>query len=206
MLILWGRMNSVNVQKVVWALEECGVAYERRDAGMAHGVVDTPDYRAKNPNGLVPLLEDGGTAIWESNAIIRYLAAAYAPGRLWAADPAERSLADRWMDWAATVYAPAMTPAFYNLFRIAPEKRNGEAIAASVEATEKQMALLDAHLARHDFLAGKAFTMAELALGPLVHRWLNMPVDRRNRPAVARWHASLAARPGAAKGLPLPVS
>lgn len=205
MLILWGRLNSLNVQKVAWTLEEIGLAYERREAGLVFGVVNTPEYRAKNPNGLVPLLEDGAAVIWESNAIIRYLAAKYASGSLWAEDPAERSLADRWMDWLVSAYNPAFAPAFYNLFRIAPEKRDPQAIAASVAATEPQMAILDAHLATRPYLAGETFTMAELALGPAVHRWLHLPVERRSWPHVERWYRALAARPKATIGLPLPI-
>jgi glutathione S-transferase len=206
MLILWGRINSLNVQKVVFALEECGVAYERREAGMAFGVVNTPEYRAKNPNGLVPLLEDGDAAIWESNAIIRYLAAKYAACTLWAEDPAERSLADRWMDWLATALNPAFSPAFYHLYRIAPEKRDPAAIAASVAATEPMMAILDSHLDRNAFLAGARFTMAETALGPAVHRWLHLPVERKSRPNVERWYRAIAVRPAAGPALPLPLS
>ncbi len=206
MLIIWGRLNSVNVQKVVWAAAECGVAYERRDAGMAFGINKTAEYLAKNPNGLIPLVEDGETVIWESHAIVRYLAAKYAIGTLWAVDPAIRSLADRWMDWAATSFNPAINPAFHGLVRTAPEARNMAAITAAVELTEQRMALLDVHLGKQAHLAGEDFTMAELALGPFIHRWLNMPVSRQPRPHVARWYKGLMARPASAAALTLPVT
>jgi glutathione S-transferase len=190
MLIIWGRLNSVNVQKVVWAAGECGLAFERRDAGMQFGINSSPDYRAKNPNGLIPLVEDGETIIWESHAIIRYLAATYAAGTLWAHDPAERSLADRWMDWTATAFNPAMNAAFQQTIRTPPEKR----------------ALLDAHLARQEFLAGAHVTMAECALGPFIHRWLNLPIKRQPHANVWRWYETIRARPAAVPALPLPVT
>ena len=104
MTVIWGRMNSVNVQKVVFAAGEVGLAYERREAGGPFGVVNTPEYRAMNPNGLIPVLEDEGLVLWESNAIVRYLGARYGQGTLWAQDAGQRAMADRWMDWQQTVF------------------------------------------------------------------------------------------------------
>ncbi|MGL4729869.1 MAG: glutathione S-transferase family protein [Bosea sp. (in: a-proteobacteria)] len=205
-MIIWGRLNSVNVQKVVWAAGECGVAFERRDAGMHFGINSSADYKAKNPNGLIPLVEDGETIIWESHAIIRYLAAKYAAGRLWAHDPAERSSADRWMDWTATVFNPAMNSAFHQTVRTPPEKRDEALIAASIAQTEAKLALLDAHLTGHEFLAGQHFTMAECALGPFIHRWLNMPVERQPHAHVSRWYETIRIRPAAVSALQLPVT
>jgi glutathione S-transferase len=206
MIIIWGRINSVNVQKTVWAAGECGVAFERRDAGMAFGVNTTPEYLAKNPNGLVPLLEDGAVSVWESHAIIRYLCASYAKGTLWAEDAATRSLADRWMDWTATAFNPAIGPAFHQLVRTPADRRDAAAISASIEQTEKRMALLDTHLEDNTYLAGDSFTMADIALGPFIHRWLNMPVERREHAHVTRWYELVATRPAAAAALVLPVT
>src|ERR1700750_3052032 len=124
MLKIWGRRNSINVQKVLWALEEMQVAYEQIEAGMEFGVNNTPDFLAKNPNGLVPTLEDGDLVLWESNTIVRYLAARYGKGSLWADDPAARARSERWMDWMLTRLLPALTPPFWNLIRTPPERRN----------------------------------------------------------------------------------
>src|SRR5215203_5497868 len=134
MLTLWGRVNSINVQKVHWRLEELGLAYDRIEAGREFGVVDTPEYRRMNPNGLVPTIEDDGFVLWESNAIVRYLAA-------------KRADADRWMDWQATTFTPATGPAFHGLIRTASEQRDASAIAQSIAKAEPMAALLDAHLA-----------------------------------------------------------
>jgi glutathione S-transferase len=206
MITLYGRMTSVNVQKVVFALGECGVAFERQDAGGAFGVVDTESYGEMNPNRLVPVLVDGDLVLWESNAIVRYLAARYAPDRLWPSEPGSRALADRWMDWQQTVLNPALGPAFHGLVRTAPEKRDAAAIEASRARTEKALEILDAHLAGRKWLAGDDFGMAECVVGASVHRWLNMPVSRETRPNVEGWYARLFARPAAVAALPLPVA
>jgi glutathione S-transferase len=206
MLIIWGRLNSVNVQKVVWAAGEVGQPFERRDAGLQFGINTTPEYRAKNPNGLIPLLEDGDVSVWESHSIIRYLAAKYAAGSLWATDPAERSEADRWMDWTATVFNVAMGPVFHQTVRTPVEKRDQALIASGIALTNQRMALLDAHLANRAYLAGESFTMADIALGPFIHRWLHMPVEREAAPNVERWYRAIAARPAAGPALPLPVT
>jgi glutathione S-transferase len=205
MLTIWGRMNSSNVQKVVWAAEECGIAYERHDAGMAFGIVNTPEYRAMNPNGLVPCIRDGELVLWESNAIVRYLAAAYAPGRLWPVDPRERALADRWMDWQASTFQPAYNDAFRGLIRTAPDKRDHAVIDASRVRTEGVVAILDAHLAGREWL-GESFGIAELALGPFIDRWLRLPLAREPRPNAEAWHKRITARPTAACFAQLPVT
>ena len=128
MLVVWGRNNSVNVQKVLWCCEEMALAYERIDAGLAFGVVDTPQYRSLNPNGLVPTIDDEGFILWESNAIVRYLAAKHAAGTLWPADLKIRAEADRWMDWNNTTFWPAIRPLFHGLVRTAPDKRDPQAL------------------------------------------------------------------------------
>jgi glutathione S-transferase len=206
MLTIWGRLNSINVQKAVWAANEAGQPFTHIIAGAAFGKNDTPEYRAMNPNGLIPLLQDDGLAIWESNAIVRYIAAKYASGTLWAEDPGIRSLADRWLDWQATELNPALGPAFMNLVRTAPEKRDMAVVEAAVIKTETRMAILDAHLAQHPYLAGDDFTMADIAVGASVHRWLNIPVQRKEAKNVRHWYAGLVARPAAKDVLTLPVT
>lgn len=208
MLIIWGRLNSINVQKVVWAAGELNLPFTRHDAGMQYGIVKTPDYLAKNPNAVVPCIEDDGFVLWESNAIVRYLAAKYAAGapQLWPADAAQRALADRWMDWQTTTAYPAMHASFMGLVRTAPEKRDQAAIAASIELFEQKMDILDAHLANNAFVGGANFTMGDIPIGTVVHRWLHMPVERRPQAHIARWYQAIAARPAARTALILPVT
>lgn len=205
MVTLWGRLNSINVRKVVWCLEEIGAPYERIEAGLQFGVVGTPEYRAMNPNALVPTLRDGDLVVWESNAILRYLCARHG-GAFWPDDPARRARGDRWMDWQQTTFNKAMGPAFHGLVRTAPDKRDLAAIEASRAATEKQLALLDAALAQTPWLDGVACGMAEFALAPSVHRWLNMPVARETHPHVEGWCAEILRRPAARRALTLPIT
>ena len=121
MLKLWGRVNSINVQKVLWALEELRVPCERTDAGLQFGVVNDPFYRKMNPNGRVPTIDDDGFVLWESNAIVRYLCAKHGAGSLWPNDLRRRADSDRWMDWATSTVQPAITPVFWGLVRTPPE-------------------------------------------------------------------------------------
>ena len=206
MLRIWGRTSSINVQKVLWAADELGLAYERREAGGAFGVVATPEYRRMNPNGLVPVIEDDGFVLWESNAIVRYLCAKHSPGGLWPDDPRVRADADRWMDWGITTFIPGIRDAFWHLVRTDPARRDAALVEASRVAGEKAAAILDAHLAGRAFVAGAAFTPGDIVLGVAAHRWLGLPLERVDRPQVRRWYDSLAARPGAAGVLGLPVS
>jgi glutathione S-transferase len=206
MLKIWGRITSVNVQKVVWAADELGLAYERLEAGGAFGVVATPEYRRMNPNSLVPVIEDDGFVLWESNAIVRYLAAKHSPGELWPEDLRRRADIDRWMDWQATTFTPAMRDAFWQLVRVAPEKRDTALVEASRVASEKAAAVLEAHLAGREFVAGGAFSPADIVLGCAAHRWLNLPLAREPRPEIERWYAVLRTRPGARQVLSTPVA
>lgn len=206
MLKLWGRLNSINVQKAVLALEELGLPYDRTDAGLQFGVNKTPEYLAMNPNGLVPTLDDDGFVLWESNTIVRYLAAKHASGTLWPEDLQTRADADRWMDWQNATLSPAMGPAFMGLVRTPPEKRNAEAIAGALEKTTRLVAMLDAHLADRDYVAGASYTMGDIVLAPIMHRWFNMPCDRAPAPNAQRWYERLTQRPACQKVLTLPIS
>jgi glutathione S-transferase len=206
MLTIWGRLSSINVQKAVWAAGEVGQVFERIDVGGAFGGNREPAYLAKNPNGLVPVLEDGEICIWESNSIVRYLAARYGAGWIWDEDPAVRADADRWLDWMITRLSPAMTPAFWGIVRKAPGRMDPDEIAASIVSTEAAMDIVEAHLAGRSYLAGERFGMADIAVGCGAHRWLNMPVERKARPHLERWYETLYARPAAKAALPLPVA
>jgi glutathione S-transferase len=205
MLRLWGRLSSINVRKVAWTLRELGVAYERREAGGRFGVVDTPGYRAHNPNGLVPLLEDGDFVLWESNVIVRYLCAKHAPGTLCPESLQARADAERWMDWQQTTFNPAGRDAFIQLVRTPPERRDDHLLERSIAATEPLFGVLDHHLATRPFIHGDHFTMADIPLGCEAHRWFNLPREHRAWPNVERWYATLRARPATATVLDLPL-
>jgi glutathione S-transferase len=205
MLKLWGRVNSLNVQKVLLCLDELGLPYQRKDAGLEFGIVDTPDYKALNPNSRVPTIEDNGFVLWESNVIVRYLCAKYAESGLWLSDLQARADADRWMDWQQTTFNPAMTPIFLGLVR-KPGAVDAKEIEKMRLATERNAAILEARLAQVPFISGAAFGMADLVLAPPLHRWLNLPVARVPRPSVERWYAQVRERPSARKFLTLPIT
>ena len=131
MLTIWGRNNSINVQKVMWTVAELGLAHQRHDVGRQFGGLDTAEFLAMNPNGLIPTIDDDGTIVWESNAVVRYLAAKYGAGSLWPEDPAQRADADRWMDWMLNTINPHIGPVFVALIRTPPEQRDGPAIDAA---------------------------------------------------------------------------
>jgi len=197
MMKLWGRLSSINVRKAVWALQESGAAFERVDAGMAHGIVDTPAYRDLNPNALVPTLQDGGLTLWESNAIVRYVLAAYGPPGLYPADLRQRFDAERWMDWQQTTLNRAGGVAFVQWIRTPAERRDPAAIAASVAATEPLFTLLDGHLSRQPHMAGEHFTMADIPIACEVHRWWGLPQPRPAWPHIEAWYRRMLNRPAA---------
>lgn len=195
MLKIWGRLSSLNVRKVVFIAQELGLAFERVDAGASFGIVQTPDYLAKNPNGLVPLVEDDQVQLWESNVIVRYLCARHAPDTLYPLALPRRFDAERWMDWQQTTLNPAGRPAFMQWIRTPADRRDPEVIAQAVAATEPLLALLDQHLARQPFLAGDRLTMADVPIACEVHRWISLPQPRTFRPHLDRWYAAMLARP-----------
>ncbi len=206
MLKLWGRTNSVNVQKAIWVLAETGAPHQRIDAGMAFGIVKTPEYRDMNPNALVPTLDDDGFILWESNAIVRYLASKFPEKGLYPADLKQRADADRWMDWQQTTFNPALGVAFWGLIRTSVEKRDQAAIATAMATTAELTERLESLLATRPYVAGDSFTMGDIPIGCSVHRWLNLPVERPSRPHVEAWYKRLMARPAARAALTIPIT
>lgn len=205
-LKIWGRRNSTNVKKVLWCVGELELPFDHVDAGGVHGVVDTPEFRALNPNGLVPVLEDGATVLWESNAIVRYLSAAYSQGLLFPTDPATRAYGDRWMDWTSSTLAPDFRPLFWGLIRTAPENRDAAAIAKAAAAVASHLAIADAALQRTPYLSGQDFTMGDIPLGPFVHAWFHLPTDRPDLPALRAWYDRLLERPAFRREVATPLS
>ena len=206
MIRLWGRLSSINVRKVVLTLQLLGITFERVEAGGPFGVVRTPEYLARNPNALVPLLDDNGFELWESNVIVRYLAARYGDDSLYPRDLRVRFDAERWMDWQQTTLNPAGRDAFVQLIRVAPAERNRALVDASVAATEPLWDLLESQLSRRAFMAGDALTVADIPIACEMHRWRGLPLAWRARPRLEAWYGRMLALPAARGVLDLPLS
>ena len=194
---LLGRANSSNVMKVIWLLEEMRLPYERRDVGGKFGGTDTPEYRAMNPNGVVPTLIEDDFVLWESNAILRYLAASHEPGhKFWPRDLRARANVDRWMDWLQTTLGPCMTPVFWGLVRTPPEKRDMAAIEAAAATLGERYGILENVLAKSAYIAGPELTLCDIAIGVHAHRWFSFEgITRPDYPHLRAWYDRLLARP-----------
>lgn len=206
MLKIWGRLSSINVRKVVLAAQLLELPFERVDAGGAFGITRTPEYLARNPNALVPTLEDGDFNLWESNVIVRYLCAKHSPGGLYPQDLHARFEAERWMDWQQTTLNGAGREAFMQLVRTPEGQRSAQAIATSVAATGPLLAMLDALLARRRFLAGDTLTMADIPIACELHRWWGLPLPHSPQANLQRWYDGIRSLPAARGVLDLPLS
>ena len=203
---LWGRINSINVQKVIWASAELNLQYERVDAGMAFGVVNTPEYKAMNPNSRVPTIEDDGLILWESNAIVRYQCAKHSAGNLWPTDLKVRADADRWMDWISINVNPVITPVFWGLIRTPAEKRNMADIADNAVKTNEVFKVLEQGLAGKQYVAGDRFTMGDIPVGVYVYRWYALDVTKTPMPNIEAYRKRLEARPAYRKHIMMPLT
>ena len=191
-LTIWGRANSVNVQKVLWCLSELDIAYRRIDAGMAFGKNNEPEYLAMNPNGRVPTLVDGDFVLWESNSIMRYLILAYGKGSpIYPQAPKARAGVDRWLDWTLSTLQPVDRPVFWALVRTPVEKRDMVAIQKDADAEAVQWRIVDAQLASRRFIEGDDFTIADIALGAYARRWFG--VEGISKPKLATSRALVRA-------------
>jgi glutathione S-transferase len=202
-----GRPTSSNVQKVLWCCGELAIDFVHEpEYGGAYGKVDEPAYRALNPNGLVPTLIEDGFVLWESNAIVRYLAAAYGAGTLSPTDLRERASAEKWMDWHQTSLDEVLFPAFFELVRKPPAARDQSVIDRAVRDSSPKLAILDGALAATGFVAGGRLTIGDIVFGPALHRWLNLPIERPRFPNIEAWYARMKARPPFAKYVAIPLS
>jgi glutathione S-transferase len=193
---IWGRNTSSNVQKVMWAVGEIGLPHERIDIGGPFGKNREPSYLAMNPNGLVPTLEEeDGFVLWESNSIVRYLAARHPVSGLEPADPQARARAQAWMDWQLSVLGPAITPGFIGLIRTPPEQRDYAAIEASKQKTTGAIAILDAELAKCAFVAGDEFSYGDIPAAVMANRYRHLVPERPAFRNFERWFAAVAVRP-----------
>ncbi len=193
MLTIWGRLNSHNVKKVAWFAEELGLEYQRFDVGGKFGM--DAAYLAKNPNAMIPTIEDGALVLWESNAILRYMAAQYGGERWWPADPAQRALGDRWMDWQAE-YAEAQRAMFLGYVRTPEDQRNRAKINKSVAAAVRKLTVLERYLGETPWLSGDAFGVGDIPMGVYAWTWFSLPIERPDFPRIADWFARLRERRG----------
>lgn len=204
-LTVLGRATSVNVQAVLWTLDELRLPWERQDYGHVHGGTDTAAFRSLNPNGLVPVLRDGDLALFESAAIVRYLAARYGDAVFWPADPAVRAPLDMWAEWVKTSLAPAtIQGVFYPLVRAPLSQVDPVVVQAGVERLMPLAAMLDARLGDGPWLAGEAFTWADILTGYLLHRFFDMEIPRPELPRLAAYFARLRDRPAYARHVVVP--
>jgi glutathione S-transferase len=202
---IWGRRTSINVQKVLWTCAELGVAYERVDVGGPFGGLTDPAYLRLNPNGLIPVMDDDGFVLWESNTIVRYLAATRPAGTMYPSDPRKRADAERWMDWQLCHLLPGMSPLFMGLVRTPAAARDAAAIEVARRRAEGAWRLLDATLAARAYVAGDSLTVADIALGGFAYRWHALPIERPTLPALHAWYERLQERPGYREHVMLPL-
>jgi glutathione S-transferase len=202
---LYGRRSSINVQKVLWCLGELGAIegrdYERIDAGLDFGVVNTDEYLSLNPNGLVPTLVDGAFVLWESNAIVRYLASAAGDEALLPVEPQKRANVERWMDWQLATLWATLRVAFLGLTRTPEPQRDYNAIRKAHADAGRLLAIVDKVLSAQAYVAGAEFTVADIGICLSTHRWFSLADDFRHalEPVpllrfVAEWHRNLSSR------------
>ncbi|EPL03586.1 glutathione S-transferase family protein [Pseudomonas sp. CF161] len=196
MLKIWGRKNSSNVRKALWCAEELGLSYQALDAGGAFGVVDTPEYRAMNPNGRIPLIEDDGFVLWESNTIVRYLAARHAADSSWyPADPQARASAEKWMDWTTSTFAEPFRQLFWGVLRTPAAEQDWVKINAALKTCGDLLQVVEQALAQHPYLSGEEIGVGDIPLGSFIYAWFEMPVERPQMPNLEAWYQRLKARP-----------
>ena len=197
MLTVWGRKTSSNVQALMWCIGELGLPYRRFDVGHRYGGTNTPEFLAMNPNGTVPVLRDGdGEPLWETGAILRYLAGRYGAAPFWPSDGPARAHVDKWAEWAKLNVALNFTdPVFWQVVRTAPADQDPRALGAGLDKLDRFLGISEAQITRGGFLAGDDFTPADIQLGHVLFRYYDIAIPRRDRPALRRYYDALATRP-----------
>lgn len=203
-LTLWGRLSSCNVQKVAWLLEELAVPYEHIPAGGDFGGLGDPAYIAMNPHGRVPTLKDGDVVVWESEAILRYVAARYGAPVFWSDDAAERAAVDQWLAWTAASLYRDWIDLFWCVVRTPAAQQDAAQIERLRARTAERFTFLDGQLAARDYIAGDGFSLADIAAGMTLYRWYEMLIERPDLPNVAAWYERLRLRPAYRKGVCIP--
>lgn len=195
MLEIWGRPYSSNVIPVIWTANELGLDYKLKLAGGSFGQLDTDEYAGINPNRMIPAIRDGDFALWESQAIVRYLCGKYGSGSLYPDDLQQRAIADQWMEWTSSRAFTPVIQLFFATVRTHPEKRDASLIAKHLDEASNVLSLLNDHLASHDYVAGKQFTMGDIPLGAVLYRYYNVDVQRPELEHVRAWYERLSQRP-----------
>ena len=194
MLELWGRKNAYNVQKVLWILAELDLDFHHHDVGSNVGDLETPEFLALNPHARIPMIRDAGEVVWESNTIVRYLAARYADNSLWQQDPLERSRAERWMDWELSRLQPDFIDLFWGYYRTPVAERDQAFIEAAAQRCVSHFELLDRHLQRQPYLAGDYFSMGDIPCAVCLYRYFNMGLVLEQPRFVMQWYRRLSRR------------
>ena len=197
MLTIWGRADSSNVQAVMWCVGELGLPHDRIDVGHRFGGTDTREFVAMNPMRTIPVIQDGGDPpLWETGAILRFLAGRYGSDSFWPADPVSRADVDRWAEWAKlNVVAGFAGPIFMRLIRTPEPERDMVAIYRAKDALDRILGIADARLERHEFLVGRDFTLADIQFGHILWRYFALDLPRSDLPNLRRYFDTLADRP-----------
>ena len=208
MITIWGRANSVNVQKVLWCCDELVLPYERIDAGLQFGRNNEPEYLAMNPTGRIPTLVDGDFVLWESNSILRYLVMQYGPeSPLYPNEPKQRASIDRWLDWSLSTLQPAERPVFWTLVRTPEAQRDMAKLATDLAAVTLLWKLVDNHLHARFFLEDEKCTLADIVIGAYAKRWFGLEgIERPPLPNLERWYSRLTTRTGFRKYVDFPLT
>ncbi|MGS4883310.1 glutathione S-transferase family protein [Roseibium sp. MB-4] len=196
MLKVWGRKTSSNVQALIWCIGELGVEYDRADIGHRFGGTDTEDFKRLNPNQTIPVLQDAvGPPIWETGAIMRYLADKYGPDSFWPKPPQERARVDMWAEWSKINIAMAFTaPVFWRVVRTPPDAQDWNQIRKAIAALETKLAIAELQLTNHAYLAGPDFTLADIQFGHILYRYFDINIDRADLPRLHRYYHRLTER------------
>jgi glutathione S-transferase len=206
-LHIWGRLNSINVQKVLWLCEDLKIPFERTDAGMQYGVNKTQFYLQLNPNGLVPVIKDNELVLWESHAILRYLSKKHDVADILYPKSADQAAKiDQWLDWYNTTAWPVMRPLFWGFIRTKPEERNLQELEKTRVQMSSILKILDNQLKSTPWVTGDHFTIADLPLALIAFRWFNLPIEREDYQHLSRWFKQIELRPGYIKYASAPLT
>lgn len=197
MLTVWGRKTSSNVQALMWCIGELNLPFERIDAGLTYGIVDSDEYLAMNPNGTVPTIRDGSNPpLWETGAILRYLASEYAPESFWPSNNQRRANIDRWSEWSKVNIAMNFTgPIFWRVVRTPLSRRDPEAIRRALKVLDNYLAIADKQLSRFEYIAADHFTLADIQFGHCLYRYFDIEIDRSECHQLRRYYNTLSQRP-----------
>lgn len=203
---IWGRSNSINVQKVMWTIGELDLGYQRIDVGGQYGGLDGSDFGALNPNRRIPVIEDEDMRLWESNAIVRYLAEKYGANTLLPPNLDAVAIANQWMDWQQTTLAPEMRTVFWGLIRTLPKERNHDAIRNSIENLKSIWSHLDLHLGDTQYVAGDRLTIGDIPVGAMYYRYCALDIEHAHLEHLASWYSQLKDRKAFVDYVMLPLT